>query len=49
MIEIIKKLEYAKDAVLSIIENANCSVDFKGLKYWASEVKRLREEVKSLL
>lgn len=49
MEELVKKLEYAKKAVLAEIENADCSVDFHGLTYWASEVERLREEIKKLL
>jgi len=49
MEELIKKLEYAKKAVLSTLGNADCSVDFHGLAYWASEVERLRAEVKKLL
>ena len=49
MEELIKKLEYAKKAVLSTLSNADCSVDFHGLAYWASEVERLRTEIKKLL
>jgi len=45
MEENIKKLEYAKKAVISCLENANCNVDFHGLAYWAGEVERLRKEI----
>ena len=49
MEELIKKLEYAKKAVLAELEDADCSVDFHGLEYWASEVERLRAEIKKML
>ena len=49
MEELIKKLEYAKKAILSTLGNADCSVDFHSLAYWASEVERLRTEIKKLL
>lgn len=42
----IKNLEYAKKAVQSELDDANCSVDFHGIVYWASEVERLRELIK---
>lgn len=45
----IKDLEYAKKAVQSILNDSYCSVDFKGIAYWASEVERLREVIKSNL
>ena len=45
MEESIKKLEYAKKAVISCLENANCCVDFHGLAFWAGEVERLRKEI----
>jgi hypothetical protein len=41
MEENIKKLEYAKKAIISCLENANCNVDFHGLAYWASVVERV--------
>lgn len=44
-----EKLQYAKKAVLAIIENADCNVDFHGLVYWANEVERLRAEIKKQL
>ena len=45
MEENIKKLEYAKKAVISCLENANCLVDFHGLAYWAGVVELLRKEI----
>lgn len=45
----IKDLEYAKKAVQSILDDANCSIDMHGLVYWASEVERLRELIKNNL
>ena len=49
MSELFDKLQYAKKAVLSILEDENCSVDFHGLSYWANEVERLRKEIKNSL
>jgi len=49
MDEKITELEYAKKAVQSILDDANCSVDFHGLKYWAERVELLREEIKKSL
>ena len=49
MNELITKLQYAKDAVIWLIEHENGSVDFHGLAYWAQEVERLRTEIKSKL
>jgi hypothetical protein len=46
MKELFEKLEYAKKAVLAIVADAEVSVDFYGLKYWAGEVERLRNEIK---
>lgn len=46
MLELVKKLEYAKKAVKFTLENESGAVDMKGLKYWAGEVERLRKEVK---
>lgn len=45
MKELFEKLEYAKKAVISTLESADCSVDFHDLTYWASEVERLRKEI----
>ena len=45
MEELIKKLEYAKNAVQSCLESANCNVDMHGLYYWANEVERLRKKL----
>lgn len=46
MNNLIAKLHYAKEAVIYLIEHADASVDFHGLVYWATEVERLREEIK---
>ena len=46
MKEIFEQLQYAKKAVLWLIENESGSVDFHGLVYWAGEVERLRAEIK---
>ena len=45
MEELIKKLEYAKNATQSCLESANCNVDMHGLSYWANEVERLRKKI----
>lgn len=49
MAELFEKLEYAKKAVDATLKDADCLVDFHGLEYWASEVDRLRKEIKALL
>jgi hypothetical protein len=49
MIELLEKLQYAKKAVIWLVEHENGLVDFHGLSYWAQEVERLRSEVKKLL
>jgi len=49
MTEIFEKLQYAKKAVLWLLENEAGSVDFHGLSYWAQEVERLRAEIKKSL
>ncbi len=49
MQELFKRLEYAKKAVQSTLDNANCSVDFHGLAYWAERVEKLRKEIKEKL
>ena len=45
MEELIKQLEYAKNAVQSCLTNANCNVDMHGLSYWANEVEELRKKI----
>jgi len=47
--ELFDRLEYAKKAVKSCLENDAVSVDFHGLAYWAGEVERLREKIKERL
>ena len=49
MNELIDKLKYAKDAVLWLLGHESGLVDFHGIAYWASEVERLRTEIKELL
>jgi hypothetical protein len=49
MTELIEKLTYAKNAVIWLVGHESGSVDFHGLSYWASEVERLRAEIKKLL
>lgn len=49
MNELFEKLQYAKKAVIWLVDNADGSVDFHGLSYWAKEVERLREEIKKAL
>ena len=49
MDELIKKLEYAKNAVVWLVQNSSGNVDFHGLSYWAKEVERLRSEIKKEL
>ena len=49
MTEIFEKLQYAKNAVLWLIEHESGSVDFHGIVYWAGEVERLRSEIKKSL
>lgn len=49
MKKLILDLAYAKEAVKWLIENESGNVDFHGLTYWASEVERLREEIRRAL
>lgn len=49
MEELIKRLEYAKNATKTCLEDSNCNVDFHGLSYWAKEVERLRNKIKENL
>lgn len=49
MIELVEKLQYAKKAVLWLLDHESGSVDFHGLSYWAQEVERLRKEIKESL
>jgi hypothetical protein len=49
MKELFENLEKAKDAVRWLLDNENGSVNFHGIAYWASEVERLRKEIKSKL
>ncbi len=49
MAELFEQLQYAKDAVMWLVEHESGNVDFHGLSYWASEVERLRSEIKRAL
>ena len=49
MIELMGKLNYAKDAVLWLIEHESGLVDMHGLSYWAEVVENLRTEIKKAL
>jgi hypothetical protein len=49
MTELFEKLKYAKESVLWLVEHDSGMIDFHGLTYWASEVERLRKEIKSML
>jgi hypothetical protein len=49
MTKIFEKLQYAKKAVLWLLEHENGLVDFHGILYWAGEVERLRSEIKKSL
>lgn len=47
--QLIDELEEAKNNVLACLKNANVSVNFHGLTYWAERVEKLREEIKEAL
>lgn len=49
MVEKIEELNKAKDNVRWLLDHNMASIDMKGLKYWAGEVERIREEIKGLL
>jgi hypothetical protein len=44
-----EQLSKAKEAVCRLLNNEAGSVDMHGLAYWASEVERLRAEIKKTL
>lgn len=44
-----EKLKEAKENIIWLLEHEGGLVDMKGLTYWAGEVERLREEIKSKL
>jgi len=46
MNELFEKLEEAKKNVRWLLENGNGLVNFHGIAYWASEVERLRQEIR---
>ena len=43
------KLTYAINSVMACLEHDGVLVDMHGLTYWASEVERLRKEIKEAL
>ena len=45
---LLEKYNYAREAVKACLDNANTLVDMHGLTYWASEVERIRNEIKEL-
>ena len=49
MVELAEKLQYAKNSVLWLVDHESGLVDMHSLAYWASEVERLRTEIKKLL
>lgn len=46
MNELLEKIQYAKKAVIWLLEHESGLVDMHGLSYWAGEVERLRLEIK---
>jgi len=49
MKELFEKLQAAKEAVGWLLEHPSGLVCMHGIGYWASEVERLREEIKQKL
>ena len=49
MTELFEKLQYAKKAVITLVESDGKLVDMHGLTYWAGVVERLRTEIKNKL
>ena len=49
LIKLVEKLEYAKKAAMSCLESEGVLIDMRGLEHWASEVVRLRKEIKEML
>ncbi len=49
LVDKVKQLEEAKQATLDCLNSSNVLVDMHGLAYWASEVERLRNEIKEKL
>lgn len=47
--ELVTQLQKAKAATQFCLDNISGLSDMHGLSYWASEVERLREEVKKQL
>ena len=49
MIETVKKLAYAKNAVNELLLDSNALIDMHDIVYWAGEVQRLRERLVALM
>ena len=49
MDELMKNLQYAKDAVRWLLDHESGMVDMHGLSYWAGVVERTRIEIKNML
>lgn len=49
LVDKVKQLEKAKLATLDCLKSSEVLVDMHGLAYWASEVERLRKEIKESL
>lgn len=49
LLDTVKALEDAKQAVRDCLSNEGVLVDLHGLAYWAGEVERLRNKVKGLI
>ena len=49
LVELVEKLEKAKESVMFCLENNNGSVDFKGIVYWATKVENLRKQINEML
>jgi hypothetical protein len=47
--ELFDKLQLAKEAVRWLLDHSDRLVDMHGIAYWASEIERLREEIKGTL
>lgn len=49
LVNALKQLEEAKQAVRDCLANESVLVNMHGLAYWAGEVERLRNKIKGLL
>jgi len=46
---LMRGLQYAKDAVRTLLDSPNSTVDMHGLTYWAGVVEKTRESIKEKL